>query len=92
MIDGKRQREALSSAERAIDQLAAGNYEAAIRAAETAAERDQVEAYRDLPQAILAAVSDMRSGGLTTATRNSLLAAVGPGPLRAQVEGIGLSE
>lgn len=88
MIDGKRQREALSSAERAIGHLAAGKYEEAVRAAGSAAEKDQVAAFATLPDAVQAAATELAAGGLTPETRDRLLGAVGPGPLRAGVEGL----
>lgn len=82
-LDGKRQRQALTAAERAIEALAAGQADRAARSAQKAADLDQLGVFVSLPIAISAGVSEIEAGGGVSAESWDLLEdAVGPGPLQ----------
>jgi hypothetical protein len=89
-MDGKAQRQALASAERALDALEAGRADAARSAARRAAELDQVGIFASLPRAVDQAADDLRdNGSLSELSLAALQAAVGPGPLEAVVARLG---
>jgi hypothetical protein len=89
-LDGQRQRKALSAAERALEALERGDADSARKSAAEAADLDQVGVFADLVGAVELAVADLASSGAVgEAVRAALLAAVGPGPLAARVEGLG---
>lgn len=89
-MDGKAQRQALASAERALDALEAGRSDAAMAAARRAAELDQMGVFASLPRAIEQSATDLRSNGsLSELSLAALQAAVGPGPLEAVVARLG---
>lgn len=80
-MDGAKQREALTAAGRALDQLAAGNGDGALMAAKRADELDQIGVFVGLPDAVAWVGGDPENG----AAWDALADAVGPGPLREQV-------
>lgn len=87
MIDGHRQRRALTAAEQALHALEAGEAQRAVEAARRAAELDQAGLFVDLPAAVQAAAGEITQGGAVSASRWAALAgAVGPGPLAAFAE------
>lgn len=89
-MDGKAQRRALASAERALDALEAGRADAARSAARRASELDQLGVFASLPRAIDQAAEDLvANGSLSELSRAALTAAVGPGPLEATVARLG---
>jgi hypothetical protein len=89
-VDGKAQRQALASAERALDALEMGRADAARSAARRAAELDQIGVFASLPRAIEQATDDLVSNGsLSELSLAALTAAVGPGPLEAAVARLG---
>lgn len=82
-LDGKRQRNALTAAERALRALGTGKGERAIRSAAKAAELDQLGLFSDLPGNVEEAVDDLsRDDRVGDASWDRLEAAVGPGPLQ----------
>lgn len=86
-MDGQKQRQALTAAERAIEALGRGDASAARMAIATAVERDQVGLFSALADAIYLAASELESDGeITAPTWNQVADAVGPGPLQALVE------
>ena len=88
-MDGHLQRQALMAAERAIEALGRKDPGAARSAVATAVERDQVGLFGALADAVdLAATELEKEGGLSEATWNVLVDAVGPGPLQGLVESI----
>jgi hypothetical protein len=89
-MDGKAQRRALASAERALDALESGRADAARSAARRAAELDQIGVFASLPRAVEQAAGDLRdNGSLSELSLAALQAAVGPGPLEAVVARLG---
>ncbi len=81
-LDGKRQRQALTAAERSLQALGAGNGDRAIRSASKAAELDQLGVFGALPGGVEAAAADLaESGAVGPASWDRLEEAVGPGPL-----------
>jgi hypothetical protein len=84
MIDGQRQRRALTAAEQGLRALEAGDGVRAGTAAAEAAALDQVGAYRGLVDAVAAAIGDLEIGGAVTPPSWAAIAAVlGAGPLGA---------
>lgn len=87
VMDGHKQRQALTAAERSIGYLIAGKADDAQRAAARAGALDQVGAFAGLVGAVGLAAADLRSlGSIRPAHVDGLLGAVGPGPLAALVE------
>lgn len=87
MVDGQKQRQALSAAERAIEALGRGDSAAARMAVATAVERDQIGLFASMADAVYLAASELdEDGGVSDATWNTVADAVGPGPLQALVE------
>lgn len=86
-MDGHKQRQALTAAERSIAHLVAGKPEEAERAAQRADELDQIGIFSNLIPAVGAAAADVRDGGrVQTDHVEELLAAVGAGPLAELVQ------
>jgi len=86
-MDGHKQRQALTAAERSIEHLVAGKPEEPIRAARRADEFDQIGIFSNLVPAVGAAAADVRGGARVQADRvEDLLAAVGAGPLAELVQ------
>jgi hypothetical protein len=84
MIDGQRQRRALTAAENALRALDGGDPARARVAATEAVDLDRVDAYRGFVAAVERAAADLEAG--VRVTRESwagLAAALGPGPLNA---------
>ncbi len=81
-FDGKRQRNALTAAERALRALGAGDAQRALRTAAKAAELDQLGLFAGLSVGVDAAVADLEAtGGVGDESWDRLEVAVGPGPL-----------
>ncbi len=81
-MDGHKQRQALTAAERSIAHLVAGRPEEAERAAQRADELDQIGSFSNLVTAVGAAAADVRDAGRVQAEHvENLLLAVGAGPL-----------
>lgn len=86
-LDGQRQRNALTAAERAIEALAAGAVDRAVSNASKAAELDQVGVFERLPSAVAGAVSDLETKGAISAPHwDGVRESVPPGPLQALVD------
>ena len=86
-MDGHKQRQALTAAERAIEALGRKDAAAARTAVATAIERDQVGLFASLADAVYLAATELeRDGEITGSTWDQLADAVGPGPLQALVE------
>lgn len=86
-MNGQKQREALSAAERALTLLEKGRTADARAAARQAAAVDQIGAYATLPDALEAVAARRDQGGdVPAAAWDRLAAAVGAGPLAAVVE------
>lgn len=86
-MDGQKQRQALTAAERSIEHLVAGKPEEAERAAQRTNELDQIGIFSNLIPAVGAAAADIRDGGRVRADHvEGLLAAVGAGPLAELVQ------
>ena len=86
MIDGQKQREALSAAERSLHLLDRGALGEAVAAAERAHQLDQVDAFSLLPSAVSRVVGHLEGGEHVPGEAwEALAAAVGPGPLRSHV-------
>ncbi|HSJ28868.1 MAG TPA: hypothetical protein VLB67_11700 [Acidimicrobiia bacterium] len=86
-MDGQKQRQALTAAERAIEALGRKDPGAARMAIATAVERDQVGLFASLADAVYLAATELENDGeIGPATWNHLADAVGPGPLQALVE------
>jgi hypothetical protein len=82
-VDGKRQRNALTAAERSLQALGAGNPMRAARSAAKAADLDQLGLFSDLPAAVAFAVDELDGdGSISGASWDRLEVAVGPGPLQ----------
>lgn len=86
-FDGQQQRKALSALERVVDALGKGDSVSAVRAANRAADLDQLGVYEALPEAVVA-IADHTDAGTPVPDEawEELLAAVGPGPVAAAVE------
>jgi hypothetical protein len=86
-MDGQKQRQALTAAERALEALGRKDPAAARMAIATALERDQVGLFAAMADAVYLAASELESDGeITAATWDQVADAVGPGPLQALVE------
>ena len=86
-LDGKRQRNALTAAERSLQALAAGNSERAVRSASKAMGLDQLGLFDGLPGAVAAAAADVEeSGSVSDASWDGLEEVVGAGPLQFLVQ------
>ena len=86
-FDGHQQRKALTALERAVGALGKGDAETAQRAAGRAAEFDQIGVYERLPDAIARIVSHQTDRTEVPAELwDTLLDAVGPGPVATVVE------
>lgn len=85
MIDGQKQREALSAAERALHLLEQGRHADAVSAAERAQQLDQIEAFAALPEAVARVAGHLETGSVPAAAWDALADAVGPGPLQSHV-------
>jgi len=85
ILDGKRQRNALTAAENAIRALG-GDPDRARKTAAKAAELDQIGAYTDFVPAIERAATELTLGGISVGAWEALVDAVGPGPLAALVD------
>jgi hypothetical protein len=89
-LDGQRQRNALTAAERALVSLTDGDAHRARLNADKAAELDQVGVYAALPGAVAAVAADLeKSGSIGVEARRVLHDAVPPGPLHALLETLG---
>lgn len=87
MVDGQKQRQALTAAERALEALGRKDSAGARMAIATAVERDQVGLFASMADAVFMAASELEADGqISAATWNQLADAVGPGPLQALVE------
>ncbi|MDH5421179.1 MAG: hypothetical protein OEY55_05200 [Acidimicrobiia bacterium] len=86
-MDGHKQRQALTAAERAIEHLVAGKPDEAERASQRAAELDQIGIFSRLVAAVAGVATDLRSG-VTVADEHlvALRDAVGVGPLSELVD------
>ena len=86
MIDGQKQREALSAAERSLYLLGRGAGAEAVAAAGQASQLDQVDAFRSLPAAVARVAAHLRGDGRVPSDAwDELASAVGPGPLQSHV-------
>ncbi len=86
-MDGHKQRQALTAAERSIQHLVAGKPAEAERAAGRAAELDQIGIFSSLVAAVNGAANDLRAAGSVDEKRVAgLREAVGIGPLSELVE------
>lgn len=86
-MDGQKQRQALTAAERAIEALGRKDPSAARTAIATAIERDQVGLFAALADAVYLAAAELEADNeIGAATWNQVADAVGPGPLQALVE------
>ena len=82
-LDGKRQRQALTAAERSIQALGAGNGERATRSAAKAADLDQLGVFSALPDEVARGAAEIAAEGAVGADSwKRLEAAVGAGPLQ----------
>lgn len=83
-MDGQKQRQALSAAEQALRALIDADASKARRAAQRAAELDQVGAFDAFTGLVTAAAQDIESGGsVTVGSWRALAEALGVGPLGA---------
>lgn len=87
VVDGRRQRNALTAAEQAIVALAAGDTSRANDSAASAASLDQIGVYAGLPDAVTLAVGHIEQhGSLGDGEWARLRAVLPPGPLQALVD------
>jgi len=85
-VDGRKQRKALTAAESAVKALGRGDGVAAVRAAATATELDQIGAYSGLSRSVADAAGDLdAAGSVRKASWQVLADTVGPGPLSALI-------
>ncbi len=81
-FDGRKQRNALTAAEKALRALAGGDGARARSAATKAAALDQIGAYAGLEEAVAAAAAELDSAGSVSAPAwDRIAAVVGPGPV-----------
>ena len=81
-MDGHKQRQALTAAERALGLLGQSDPIGARRAAGRAAELDQIGLFVEFPGGVDAAAADLESDGFVTgASWDRLVEVVGAGPL-----------
>lgn len=85
IVNGQKQRQALTAAQRAIELLASGKADSANRSARRAADLDQVGAFVALPEAVLAATQHL-PGAVSEESIEALHEAVGFGPLTELVD------
>ncbi|MBT8203188.1 MAG: hypothetical protein HKN74_03560 [Acidimicrobiia bacterium] len=86
-MNGQKQREALSAAERSLTLLEKDRFDDAVAAAGHAAELDQIGAYVTLPDAVGAAAGHLREGRpVPPEVWDRVAGAVGAGPLAAIVD------
>lgn len=86
-MDGHKQRQALTAAERAIEHLVAGKPDDAERASQRASELDQIGIFASLVVAVAGAAGDLRTGVRVSESHLAgLHAAVGVGPLSQLVD------
>ncbi len=86
-LNGKRQRNALTAAERSLEALGTGDGERATRVAGKAFDLDQLDLFTALPAAVAAAADDLTTSGKVEAdTWYALETAVGPGPLQYLIQ------
>lgn len=86
-LDGKRQRNALTAAERSLEALGAGDGQRAIRVVGKAFDLDQLDLFTALPAAVATAANDLTTSGKVEAgTWDTLETAVGPGPLQYLIQ------
>lgn len=86
-MDGKKQRQAVNAAERAIIALGSGDPDGARRAIAKAVELDQIGAYSDLRSAVALAADELEHDlPVSDAAWDGVAAAVEPGPLEALVD------
>ena len=89
-MDGHKQRQALTAAERAVEHLVAGKPDDAERASQRAAELDQIGVFAGLVAAVEGVAGDLRSGvPIAGDHRVALRDAVGVGPLSELVDQLG---
>lgn len=81
-MDGHKQRQALTAAERALGLLGQGDPIGARRASRRAAELDQIGLFGEFAGGVDAAAVDLETDGfVSTASWDRLIEVVGPGPL-----------
>lgn len=86
-MDGHKQRQALTAAERSLEHLSAGKPDDAERAAARAAELDQIGIFSQLAEAVSRAAADLREHAAVSPDHlDQLAGVVGPGPLAELVE------
>ena len=86
-MDGQKQRNALTAAEKALRALGDKHPFKAKRSAFVAVDLDQIGAYDDLPGAVAMAIHDIEhQGKVTPEGWDRLAAVVGPGPLEGLIE------
>lgn len=86
-MDGKKQRQALTAAERALLALGSGDAPGARRAAAKAAELDQIGSYAGFRVAVDVAADDLEHGlPVSDVAWDGIAAALEPGPLSALLE------
>ena len=87
MSDGRKQRNALTSAEQALRALAAGQGGRAFKNAAQAANLDQIGAHVGLREAVALAVDDIDNAGVVSVDSwERLKGIVGIGPLRSLID------
>ena len=85
-MDGKKQRNALTAAERAVRALDSGDTATASSAAAKAADLDQLGIYANLPAAVEAGIGELEAGDrVSHTTWDEISQVVGPGPLQELV-------
>ncbi|HKX74125.1 MAG TPA: hypothetical protein VJR05_01940 [Acidimicrobiia bacterium] len=88
-MDGHRQRQALTAAERAIEALGHKDGAGARMAIATALERDQAGLFAAMADAVQLAATQLEvEGEISAAAWDMLADAVGPGPLQGLVEAV----
>jgi len=86
-MDGQKQRNALTAAERSLRALGGGDPDSARRAVARAMELDQIGIYSALGPAVEAGALDLDRGGVVSeASWEAIADALGPGPLAATVD------
>ena len=86
-MDGQRQRQALTAAERSLTHLAADRFGEARRAAGRAVDLEQIEVFAGLGEAVAAVAEDLERGGAVDHRHFEMLeASVGSGPLAALLD------
>jgi hypothetical protein len=85
---GRQQREVVSAIERAIRAVKRGDVPAIRTAAAAIAQLDAAHVYPDVPAALLALADGQNSAADVTQPFTRLRAALGPGPLAAELEDV----